>query len=85
MDDRPAEDPLLELAVERSLDPVRALLPLAELEELRKTTRFALSTHPQAQELLRRLRARLAVQRSNFRDKGASDEDEAVKLGGGSK
>ena len=54
-----------------------------ELEGLRKTTRYALSTHPQAQELLRRLRTRVAVQKSGTVPQGASfeaPEEEAVKL-----
>src|SRR5437773_983393 len=86
MDDQPIDDPLLDLAVERALDPLRALLPPTQLEELRKTTHFALSTHPQAQELLRRLRARLALDRSNTQAKGgpvaAFLEKEAAKRGG---
>jgi hypothetical protein len=58
------DDPIVDAAVERALAPLVGLLPPDVLEEKRRSLRLGLATHPRAQDILRRLRARPLVQRS---------------------
>lgn len=58
MTNTPHEDPILEAAVERALAPLLGRLSPELLDEFRKSLRLGLSTHPKAQDILHRLRAR---------------------------
>jgi len=51
-----AEDMQVEAEVERALAPYVGTVSAEVLDEMRTTLRFALATHPVAQDLLRRLR-----------------------------
>ena len=64
MNDEAADDPLIEAAIDEVIERYRAVLPPAKLDDFRRSLRFGLSTHPYAQELLRRLRPRVTVQES---------------------
>jgi hypothetical protein len=58
------DDPILDAAVERAIVPLLGLLPPDVLEEKRRSLRLGLASHPRAQDILRRLRARPPVQQS---------------------
>jgi hypothetical protein len=64
MNDEAADDPLIEAAIDEVLNRYRAVLPPGKIDDFRRSLRFGLSTHPYAQELLRRLRPRVTVQES---------------------
>lgn len=61
---KPPPDPALEAAVERAIERYRSLLPADLLDELRQNLRFGLSTHEGAQDILKRLRDRVAPEQS---------------------
>ena len=54
-DDELTEDPILEATVDRVLAGHRGVIPAAVHDDFRRLLRFALATHPIAQEILRRL------------------------------
>jgi hypothetical protein len=52
------DDSFLDAAVERALAPLVGVLPPEMVDEKRKSLRLGLASHPRAQDILRRLRAR---------------------------
>ena len=52
------DDSFLDAAVERALLPLVGVLPPEMLDEKRKSLRLGLASHPRAQDILRRLRAK---------------------------
>ena len=75
------DDSFLDAAIERALAPLVGLLAPEALEEKRRSLRLGLASHPRAQEILRRLRARPPEQRSGavrtdgFHDTAADEGD----------
>lgn len=55
------DDPILDAAVECAVAPLAGLLPPDLLEEERRSVRLGLTADPEAQDILRRLRARPLV------------------------
>lgn len=72
----PTEETLLEAAVQMALRRHAGRVPPEHLEAIRANLRLVLATHPDAQDILRRLRPRPAVQESG--DVG-QDELEALR------
>lgn len=83
MTDKPGDDPLIAYAIERALEPYLGILPPSQLEALKRTMRFGLASHPEAQELLRRLRVRqvLPPQQTGVRRTRREGEDPAEDAG----
>lgn len=83
MSDARDEDPIIEAAIERVLARYSAILPANKLEEMRRSLRFGASNHPGAQDLVRRLRPRVAMKRSGEMDtEGMQEAEETPRSGG---
>jgi hypothetical protein len=80
------DDSILDAAIEQALAPLVGLIPPEAVDEKRRSLRLGLASHPRAQEILRRLRARPPEQRSGpVRTDGFDDAaaDEGDGTGGG--
>jgi hypothetical protein len=71
----PFDDPMVAVQIERAIEPYRALLTPDMLAAFREQLECALMTDPVAQDLLRRLRPRPAVQASGEATIGAVAEE----------
>ena len=69
MNEQP-EEPLIEAAIDRALERYGDAIPASNLPTLRSALRCVLSTHPDAQEILRRLRPVGDVQESGELTRG---------------
>lgn len=54
-------DPIIETAITLILERYAAVIPPEKLDDFRRSLRFGMETHPDAQALLRDLRPRKAV------------------------
>jgi hypothetical protein len=70
-------DPIIEAAITLILARYAAVIPPSKLDDLRRSLRFSMETHPDAQALLRDLRPRKAVLASGTERISINREDEA--------
>lgn len=81
---KPPEESLIESVIEEALGPYIPLLPPHLVEEFRKSLRLGLGTHPKAQDLLNRLRARpVRAESGKRRVDGGEDHEEQGDRGTG--
>jgi hypothetical protein len=86
MSNKAHDDVIIEAVVERVLAPYLATLPPNKLEDFRRSLRFGLSTHPNAQAILAQLRPRSEKKWSGKQSVDDSTEqpsDEKSGTGGG--
>jgi hypothetical protein len=86
MSNKAHDDVIIEAVVKRVLAPYLAILPPNKLEDFRRSLRFGLSTHPDAQAILAQLRPRAEKKWSGQRsiEGGAAEvSDEKSGTGGG--
>lgn len=92
MSNKKHDDVIIEAVVERVLAPYLAILPRNKLEDFRRSLRFGLSTHPDAQAILAQLRPRAEKKWSGKQRmdespsesaEQASDEESGSGAGGG--
>lgn len=93
MSNKTHDDVIIEAVVERVLAPYLAILPPNKLEDFRRSLRFGMATHPDAQAILAQLRPRAEKKWSGKRsvndsaekssDEKSSDEKSGSGTGGG--
>ena len=89
MSNKKHDDVIIEAVVERVLAPYLAFLPPKKLEDFRRSLRFGMATHPDAQAILAQLRPRAekkwsGKQRVDDIAEQASDEESGTDTGTGS-
>lgn len=58
MSNKKHDDVIIEAVVERVLAPYKGIMPPNKLEDFRRSLRFGMATHPNAQAILAQLRPR---------------------------
>ena len=76
------DDVIIEAVVERVLAPYLAVLPPKKLEDFRRSLRFGLETHPDAQAILAQLRPRAEKKWSGKRSTDDSAEQPSDERSG---